>query len=283
MTLDLELSHNNFYSEQSKTLSCGWNHGFFSNCTVTLWGLVDCYNRNKTPERIDFSHAFSRYRTQEQIDNKTDLYPFYFRTDLNKSIRTGEPIVKHDHHGVYKHYDFDSYNPFIQRYFNVNDSILDIQSRLIKKYNINLEKTVAVCYRGTDKFVEVKLSDPRNYVACAENLLRLIPGARILIQTDQKQVRDLFTSYFGNHCFYLEEMPVNEGNLAVHNILKQLQISAFDFGKMVLATTYLLSRCGVVVNHTGNVAAWICLFRGNAESIMQFDKEGNAILPTSAA
>lgn len=202
---------------------------------------------------------------------------------MNKSIRTGKFIIRHDHHGVYRNYDFDSYNSFIQRYFNLNESILEIQSRLIRKYGINLEKTVAVCYRGTDKFVEVKLSDPRNYVACAENLLRQIPGARILIQTDQKQVRDLFTGYFGDNCFYLEEMPVNEGNVAVHNILKQLQISAFDFGKMVLATTYLLSRCRVVVNHTGNVAAWICLFRGNAESIVQFDKEGYPILPTSAA
>lgn len=273
------LSNNNHYSEQSRTLHCSWNCGFFSNCTVTLWGLVDLYNLNKMPERIDFSSAFSDYRTQEQIDNKTNLHPLYFRTDLDSKIRTKTtPVMRHDHHGIYRNYDFDSYNPFIQRYFNLSESILDIQNYLVQKYSIKFEKTIAVCYRGTDKHIEVKLADPRKYLSAAEYVLGQIPDARILIQTDQKQVRELFTGYFGDKCFYFDEMPVNEDEVAVHKTLSRFQLNGFEFGKMVLATTHLLSNCRAIINHTGNVASWICLFRGNAEGVLQFDREGKPVM-----
>jgi len=278
----LSLGLGNYYSEITKTLSCSRNNpanGFFSILSGCFWGLIDLCNLNIIPDKIDLSDEFIAYRNPEQIQNKTDLYPNYFTSRTDQKIEINRQLSKHDHHGIYKKYDFASYNLIVQKYFNLSQSILDIQDALIAKYQIDLSKTIAVCYRGTDKYTEVLLAAPNAYLNLAEKLLQQHPERKILIQTDQKQVRDLFVNYFNERCFFFEEMPVTGGGRVLHANPNLLEVDKFEFGKTLLAVTHLVSRCDLIVNHTGNVAAWICLFRGNADGVFQFDREGQLIVP----
>ena len=273
-------SYLNFYLKNNNTLYCGANHGFFSNCTVTLQSLIELHNKNLTLSKIDFSSAFCDYKTPEQNQRNIDLYPYYFKTDLIKEItKKDKKILKQDHHGHYKHYDFYHLNPFIQRYFSLNQDILNIQNMLIEKYKIDLSKTIAVWYRGTDKYLEVQLAEPSLYLNLAEELLGLIPDVKILIQTDQKQVRDLFINHFKDRCFFFEEMPVTDSKMISYRDSKLFNPNRFEFGKLLLAVTHLFSKCQIIVNHTGNVASWICLFRGNADSVFQFNQQGKLVVP----
>ena len=280
----IRVSLNSFYSPKNKTLYGSRQdryNGFFSILTVYFWAIVELYNQKMRPKNIDFSDEFIAYKRQNDIQNQLDVYSCYFNGDANKDIEgieEGITLTKHDHHGIYKNYDFVHYNLLVQRYFTLSDRVLEIQDFLIEKYQIDFSKTIAVCYRGTDKFVEVTLADPQLYLQMAEELLKEDPDRRILIQTDQEQVRDLFVDRFKNKCFFLEEMPATKGDIAIH-ANTSLALDRLEFGEMLLATTHLLSRCDLVVNHTGNMAAWICLFRGNAEGIFQFDREGKLISP----
>ncbi|HEY9613465.1 FkbM family methyltransferase [Allocoleopsis sp.] len=278
----LSLGLGNYYSEKNKTLYSSRNNpsnGFFSILSVCFWGMIDLYNLNILPERINFSDEFLSYRSQEQIRNRADFYPYYFKTNLDIKIESNCLISKHDHHGLYRNYNFNSYNLFTHRYFQVNESILKTQKLLVKKYQIDLSKTIAVCYRGTDKHTEVKLGNPHAYLELAEKLLQQNPEHKILIQTDQEQVRDLFVNYFHERCFFFEEMPVAREGRALHANAHLTQVDKFSFGKTLLAVTHLLSQCDLIVNHTGNVAAWICLLRGNADGVFQFDREGKLVVP----
>jgi hypothetical protein len=46
---------------------------------------------------------------------------------------------------------------------------------------------------------------------------------------------------------------------------------------MVVAVWNLLSRAAFIVNHTGNMALWICLWRGHTRGVIQFDDEGGVV------
>lgn len=277
--VEAELRPQTRYSRRTGTLSCRWNCGFFSNCSVTLWGLITLYNHNAVVNRVDFSKAFSRYRTFRQRLVGTDLYPCYFRTDPNRVISVNPPVLRHDHHGLYRDYDFGSLTPFIRKYFNLRDDLIECQHKLVEKYRIDTGNTIAIHYRGTDKYRETRLADPNDYLAAAEDALNENPDSRILIQTDQHQVRELFLRHFRDRCFYLEELPAVTGRRPVHGRLRRLPINRFELGKMTLLITHLMSRCRTLITHTGNMAAWTCLFRGNANRVLQFDREGKPVPP----
>jgi hypothetical protein len=270
-----------FFTTQDETLYCCWNSGFFSNCSITLNCLIDLLNSKISPQAINFSKSFKDYRTATQTEQETDLYPFYFKIDHGKPASTNGRLSKPNHHEVYRIINFDSYTPIVQKYFGLSDPVYSCYKFFLKKYHIDLAKTVAVVYRGTDKYKEVKLAEPNLYLRKAEQILKSDPSLRVLIQTDQKQVRDLFMDHFGDKCFFLEEMPVTEGQKVLHMVDQDaLGVDKCEFGKTLLAATYLLSRCRFVVNHTGNMAFWICLFRGNSDDLFQFDSDGK-LMPDS--
>lgn len=275
----IRLPKNSFYSLENKTLYCVHNSGYFSNCSVTLWGLIELYKQNILPENINFSYSFIHFKTQEQISYQVDVYPNYFRYEPIQIVKVDkEKLLRHDHHGLYVKYTYDVYNLFIAKYFSLSSQALENVNNLLKKYKINPSETIAVCYRGTDKSREVKLATPEAYLKTAKQILKQNPNFKILIQTDQKQVRDLFLHHFQDQCIFFEEMPVTEGKRVLHlQGSETIKVSKFEFGLRLLAVTHLISRCRWIVNHTGNMAAWICLFRGNADNIFQFNNKGHLI------
>lgn len=274
----ISLDNNSWYSLEDEALYCGWNAGFFSNCSITLRSLIELFNRGISPKKIDFSNSFQSYKTKDQLDQSLDLFPFYFSVDINRKIPVNCKIRKPLTHGVYKNLDYNSFNPFFHRYFGLSDHILKIQNMLVEKYKFDPTKTIAVVYRGTDKYQEVMLASPQLYLDKAEALLKQNTNFKILIQTDQKQVRDLFVNHFKEKCLTFEEMSVTEGSTGLHLLDENcLGLNKFEFGKMILAVTHIISKCQIVVNHTGNMALWTCLFRGSANNMLQFDRKGNFV------
>jgi hypothetical protein len=277
-TNSISLSNDCYFNIESDTLYCGWNAGFFSNCSIALRSLIDLFHQDMTPNKIDFSNSFLSYKTKEQIKENLDLFPYYFSIDDRYAIPHNKKIYKPLTHGIYKNLGYASLNPFMQKYFNLSSHILNIQSALIEKYKFDPAKIIAVVYRGTDKYQEVKLASPQLYLSKAEALLRQNTDFKVLIQTDQKQVRDLFIDRFKGQCLSFEEMAVTEGKVGLHLLDEDyLRLNKFEFGKTILAVTHLIAKCKFIVNHTGNMALWICLFRGNASNMLQFDRKGNLV------
>jgi hypothetical protein len=278
-TEPIALPYGGRFDPATDTLYCGHNAGFFSNCTVTLWHMVDLYRRFQIdPRRIDFSSSFGSYRTEAERQAKTDLYPLFFALG-DSSVMPHEkraPNVKH--HGLYRFVDYRSTSAWVDRYFNPSVRALALQDRLIQQYAIDVHKTIAVAYRGTDKGSEVKLADPEKYLQQARTLLVRNPGFRVWIQTDEQQVRDLFTASFGERCFYIKELPPSVHGIAADELPEgALHASDDHLGVLLVAIFHLLSGSAYVVNHTGNMALWICLFRGSANGVIQFDEGGHIV------
>lgn len=164
-----------FYSRIDQTLYAIHNAGFCSNLTITLQCIVDLLNQGIIPKEINFSNSFKDYKTPEQLQQKSDVYPCYFKMDRAQDLAIQEELKKNkkililSHHGIYSNYNYEDYNFIIKKYFNLNEDILEIENNLKLKYNFEGSKTIAVVYRGTDKFHEVKLAEPNLYLKKLKN------------------------------------------------------------------------------------------------------------------
>jgi hypothetical protein len=269
------------YSPETNTIYCTWNCGFFANCTITLWSLIDIYNDHGIiPDAIDFSRAFAPYKNVG--DETLDVYPLYFITDSTKKIALKRiPVTKHDHHGHQRDFTFDDYQPFIDKYFQLSPEIMQMKEYFRNKYSFDPSKTITTFYRGTDKFCEVGLGDINEYLNQTERLLQQHPDFRVLAQSDQQQFIELCLLRFGDRCFYFEEddtsIHVNT-QWGLHTDPNRNHDRIQD-GKMILSIVHLISESHTIVNNTGNMGTWATLFRGNATNVYQFDRWGRLIPP----
>lgn len=268
------------YEPAENVLYCLWNEGFFSNCTVTLFGLIHLFNNYRIiPDRIDFSRGFSLYRDAIQVERKTDLYPQYFQTHSEVHLGDQFSLKALGYHDSYRFQNLLRIAPFINRFFQLAPSIRSIESGLISKYQIDFSSTMGVCYRGSEKKTEVVLADPRRVMELTERLLDSNSGLRVWIQTEVRQISDLFLKHFGQRCFAVEELPLIDENQSTKAMFSDDEGATrrFAFGQNLLAVTHMLSQCGWLVNHTGNMAYWIWLFRGNSNRMWQFDRRGEIV------
>jgi hypothetical protein len=264
--VDDVLSSSTQLDEKRRQLTVTHSQGFFSNCSVTLWALTKIY----PSERFVGVNWPSQdnYRDSDQAGE--NLFNLYFEPNTNADTRKLSHLPPVNHHGIYADMPFEHLNPYIQSYFAPSDIVRKKQNELIEKYKIDYEKTVGLVYRGTDKWTEVGTIPPRFYIMEAERLVAKHPDLRILVQTDQEQVRNQCASYFGEHAFYIDEMPVTSSLTGLHTMSQESRkISNFEFGVTLLAVFNLIANCRYVVSHTGNVGLWVYLYRGKAEGMCQ--------------
>ena len=276
---DIPLSRKGAYSLHDGTLFCGYQSGFFSTCTVALWNISEVLHRTgEMPQQLDFSRAFRWFRNAQQTLDASDMYLLFFSPGAIDATRGLTWLPRVRYHGLYSWIDYRRFNLVMQRYFHPSERARAFQSTWIARYDIDLAKTIAVIYRGTDKSTEVALASPLAYVDQARKILERHPDFRILIQTDELAVRDLFVEEFGSRCFFIEDMPVSRHGVVVHELDDaSLQRDRGEFGVMLVAVTELLSRAAFVVNHTGNLALWVCLWRGHSRGVVQFDSTGGLV------
>ena len=250
-------------------------------CCVSLWNLAELQQiRGTFPSRIDYSLNFHAFRNQEQIRLKTDLYPLFFKPQPACTLDPRRRLPHVAQHGIYRFLNFERLNPVISRFFQPSDRAIEIRDDLIRRYAIDPAKTIAVVYRGTDKGNEVKLASPEAFLTAARRLLAANPGHRLWIQTDEREVRTMFHRAFADRCFYLHEMPVSSDGVVVHKQNDEtLNLDRSEFGVLLVAVNSLLAKADVVVNHTGNMALWLCLYRGHARGVWQFDDEARCVNP----
>ena len=177
-------------------------------------------------------------------------------------------VPRFNYHGFYEDLHFKKLNTYIHNYFEPSFLVQSRIQQFFEKYHICPDKTIGVCYRGTDKVSEVPSISPIRYLSEVQTLLKKHNDLRVLVQTDQKQVRDYFLSEIGPAAFYIEEMPVTCSSSAMH-ITTEKTISNFELGINLLAAVKILAQCEYLVSHTGNVSLWIFLYRGSARNCRQ--------------
>lgn len=263
-----EITHRNYEAETFGTYDeqgifyLHHDAGFFSNCSVTLFEIA---RAKQLTTRVDVSNSFSWYKSS----TTDDVWGKFFTSSILKPPSSygywGKTLL---HHNRYSMLNFQVIEPLLTSYFHPSDLVLSRQIELIKKYEIDLSKILTVNYRGTDKVKEVSSTPVEDWISLTKyKLATLHPTTRVLIQTDQKQVRDQFMEEFKGRVLCFEELPVTLGTKVIHEILEinKRESFAIDF----FAATLIAANSHSVITHTGDVAFWTVLFRGNTFEVVQ--------------
>jgi hypothetical protein len=256
-----------YYIIKDDNLQIIHNSGFFSNCSIALFGIIDYFNKyHKLPAYVDFSKTFNNFKD----DINRNVYKEFFNFKESIEIPYTKPIT----FSLLSLFDYKleqhkALEVFIEKYFCPSNKALVIYNKIIQKYRIDFDNTLVICYRGTDKGFDTGLGTYEEFIDKTKLIVSKNSNLRILVQTDQKQFLDLCLKEFKN-CFYIEELPTTSTNTVMHKIVSQE--NKISWSQSFLSIVFLISKCKFIINHTGNVARWICLYRGNVNKVEQYFK-----------
>lgn len=259
--------------------------GFFSNCSTTLETLVHLRAWGYEPDEPDTSRIYHGYRDHGAArDVHRDIFVHDPSVPLPPREAIADPFAlfyaghNHEH---YRERDFEGIAPFMHRYFTPRPAVRMVQRQLASRVRYDPARTVALCWRGTDKHLEVRPTEIGEYIALADRLLSTGEVERVLIQTDQVQAREAVVAHFGDRCLFFDALPVSTGDKALHHtdLAREHGLSRGEFGPRLVAAIDLVAQARHVITHTGNVGLWIALLRGTADRLWQFDRECRLVPP----
>ena len=240
--------------------------GFFALCTHSLRALTQSYPSEKYLT-VNWPKQ-NVWRNKDQIGK--NLFELYFHPNPNVGLHSLDNVPPIHQSLIYEDLNFQKLNPYIQNYFLPSDIVKAKLQEFERRYNIEYENTIGLCYRGTNKWIEIAQIQPEYYVQEVKRLVTMDPGLRILIQTDQQQIRDRFVRALGERAFFLSELPVSSSPNPVH-VMSETErgISNFELGVRFLAAVTILPKCHYTITHTGSVGLWTYLFRGTPRNACQ--------------
>lgn len=252
------------------TLVVKHNAGFFSCTTIRLIEIMKHFNKNKAlPDIVDSSEQFAFYKK----DLSENIVPMFFKEGTNEIIHRGDMAVTFEpgevSFGDYSKFVFEDIAPFIERYFAPSDIVQKMVDDYLANYNIDLENTCAIFYRGNDKIKECVVTPYSDFINKAHEVVAANPDIRFLVQPDETEFLDAFTSAFPDRCFYFSETPhMRKKNSAIfYELPPHLKT---HHGCAFLAAVMVMSKCKYLITHSGNGGMWCVLYRGNFNNVHQF-------------
>lgn len=252
--------------------------GFFCCNTIRMVKIIDFINEyNKIPEEVISSNVYGRYKPSPKVDVTFDFFKDYkliSNIDVNFSL---EKILEHGkishkiqfskYHSLPYHY----LTPIVNKYFSPSERILSNEQYLLKKYDIKVEKYIAIYYRGTDKYKEMTLASYDLYLKKVNNILSLNPDLKLMILSDSQECLDFFRDKFKDITI-IKENRTSYTKEGIHNESKPSTNYTDMFN--LLATFLIISKCKYIVCGSGNGALWINLYRGHGRNVYQCNRRG---------
>jgi hypothetical protein len=148
----------------------------------------------------------------------------------------------------------------VNQKFSVSKEVMLIHEKLVAKYDLEFDKIIGVHIRGTDKAKEIRQNSLDVFITEIENQLKKFPNHKVLLQTDDSKVKSIMESYFKENIFCFNEIKPSKKISGSHN---QLIKNPILFTQTYLAAVLTLSRCSILITHTGNGALWEFTMRAN--------------------
>lgn len=257
----------------TETLITTHNSGFFSCFNVRLNNIINYFNTHKKlPKVVDSSRQFSFFRN----DNNTDISKILFKDvedieiNYKNDVKTTISNLE-DQFSDYKLINFKDVNLFIEKYFTPSDLITERINFLIKKYEIDLDNTISVFYRGNDKVLETGIGSYDTFLEKILEVKNKNTNMKFLIQSDEQDFIDYCKPHIG--FITIDELPriPKNNNMVIHNIVVDKQ----SFGINFFSVTNILSKSKILITHSGNCGLWATYLRGNCDNLHQYLKPMN--------
>jgi len=255
------------YVDANKKLIITHSSGFFSCCTIRLRKIINYYNEYLTFPVVDSSRQWSMYK-----DQPGDISQMFFNTiDIAEPPTipvTFSTDVVEDQFSNYSMINFLDVGKFIKKYFSVSDDVKKFEEYLIQKYKIDVNNTIAVCYRGTDKKTETGIPTYTDIEEKIQVLKNQFPNHAIIIRCDETEFCTYMHKKYPDIIFFEELRTVPSNARSVQFYVPQGK--KVTTAQMFLATTQIFSKCSHVILNSGNVGMWICLYRNSMTGVSQY-------------
>lgn len=245
------------------------NYGFFSSFTLLITALMNSYKEYKNLPEIDGSNLLRILFKNENEDG----YKHFFHIDENSRINFEEhipvPLTNDDQHTLYKEEYAKYYNAFFKRYFNFNPSIEEKINKIIQKYEIDLNKTISVVYRSTDKWTDMggfNHISPALYFRLAKKLKEENEDCKVLIQCEKENIKAAFCSGINGSISIEETLTTYADNAPLFATLRD---NVLDWSEYYMAALYICSKSKYLITYTGNSAFFMYLNRGTTNNMYQ--------------
>lgn len=247
------------------------NAGFLSCCSVRLQKIIEWYNANKrTPIVVDSSAQFESLKTQPG-----DITYKFFRDQTvdipyTHKIRFSQTNDE-DQFSDFRKIIYSDVLPFIDRYFTVSAEVENYANEIVKKYNIDLNNTCGVFFRGNDKERETNAPTYKDFIDRALKVKKTRPNVKFIVQSDETEFLSAFKASFplSQDCVILEEIAhMRKGDNSVANLIPKNE--RIKHHVIFLALIKVLSKTSELIMTSGNCGMWICLYRRNADNIHQY-------------
>jgi hypothetical protein len=243
------------------------HHGFFSCLSVRLLDIVNFikYN-NKLPNDVDSSELFSLYK---DIDNQNnDITYDYFKRYNNIKCKN---FINCSFSHNFQYIDYAKLHTnnsgLINKYFNPSEKINETVINLQKIYKINIDNTVGVYYRGTDKYCETPIAEFDDFYNKIVSI-KDIENKQIIIQTDTTQFLDYIKNKKLNNVIIIKENSTSSTRRGIHK--EKTGKENHECMIYLFSTFLILSKCKYFICSSGNCSLWMVLYRGHGKNIRQF-------------
>lgn len=246
------------------------NAGFFSCCSVKLTKIIEFINSNKRlPDNVDSSEQFRLYKKKERC-NKDITFDYFGHYENVPDVNIIHPI-DYNHNHQFKNYanlDYKCITPLIKKYFSPSTEINKIINNIEKKYNIVYANTLAVYYRGTDKFIETQIASFNHFYNKIIEIVNINKDINILIQTDSANFIDYINDKNLKNVVIIDENKTSYTNRGIHH--EQSYNTNYQDMFYFLSTIIIISKCKYIICNSGNCSIWTMLYRGNCENVIQY-------------
>jgi hypothetical protein len=244
-----------------------YNAGLLSCSSVTL---SDITASGRTVRKIKSNFGMSLYKKWLLRNNWKGFFqiPTLKNSSQLASVESESfPKDIHDWWGKeYATIPFKTVQETVGLYFRLSPKVVKFSDGFVEKYGINLEETIGVHYRGTDKQTEIETPSLTEFISQTRQFMQDMANPKILLLTDEPDVIVGFESAFPNAVITINELAAPGGSIGAHILdSKEPEVQ----GQIFLAILSLVSKCKKVVTHTGNGALWEVLLRGGTEGLKQ--------------
>jgi hypothetical protein len=245
------------------------NYGFFSCCTIRLRKIIEFYNEHKTSPIVDSSAQWGKYK-----DKDGDVTHCFFKTTGIHNHHKSKPlsIVSCETEEQFSDYNLINYEDvafFIQKYFTLSDDVIKFKQQFLRKYNINVKNTLAVIYRGNDKCIETQIPSHQEVIDKLTMMRKRHPKHKIIVQSDESELNDKILSKWPDIIMFNEIKTLSHNDhMSVPDVVKQGEKTTQ--AQQFLAVLSIISECDKIILNSGNVALWVCLYRGHTKGVLQY-------------
>ena len=273
--------HYELYSQETKTYTSKKHSGLYSifNWIIRKIALLEMNGFPVETLKIDYHSQeiynllFEKKEGKLDFSDVSDEEKIFFEKMITSGWGLGDDV---------KLLNFKITNKIINKFFNPSKLVLECYDNLIESNNIDLNNTIFVWARSTDKCGETKLPSLETYLKIINPINS--SDKEILLQTDDYRVLNSFKGC-GLNLKTIKEIPTSETLRGFHMEMCEISNDTFKSKYKITKDEYLLQMyCLSLIAknsyksilYPGNPTTYVPMIKGSFDDCYLF-KDDNQL------